>query len=193
MKPAGFAAACAVALLVSSLQARQPQSPVEKPFAKGGTIHMRLAAGGYKIAGRHDERIRVSWRANRPEDAAHLKADTEIQGHSATIVTSGFRNGVEFTIEVPFRSDLDVELTAGDLEVRGVEGNKKIESWAGDVNVDIGQPEQYKRVDASVRAGDLNAPPFKVSTGGLLRSFSWTGSGPYSLSVKLFAGDLNLR
>jgi hypothetical protein len=29
--------------------------------------------------------------------------------------------------------------------------------------------------------------------GGLLRSFSWTGKGAYSLRVKLFAGDLTLR
>ena len=77
--------------------------------------------------------------------------------------------------------------------MRGIEGNKRVDSWAGDVSIDIGQPEQYRQVDASVRAGDLNARPFNVSKGGLLRSFSWTGKGPYSLQVKLFAGDLTLR
>ena len=109
------------------------------------------------------------------------------------MTTSGFRNGIHFTIEVPARSDIEIDLTAGDLEVRGIEGSKRIETWAGDVSVEIGQPEQYRVVEASVRAGDLTAAPFKVSTGGLLRSFNRTGNGPYSLKVKLFAGDLTLR
>ena len=134
-----------------------------------------------------------AWRADKAEDGANLKAQAEIRGTSAVLSTSGFRNGVHFTIEVPSRSDIEIDLTAGDLDVRGIEGSKRIDTWAGDVSIDIGQPEQYRVVEASVRAGDLTAAPFKVSKGGLFRSFSWTGKGPYSLKVKLFAGDLTLR
>jgi hypothetical protein len=94
---------------------------------------------------------------------------------------------------VPTRSDVEIDMSAGDLDVRGIEGSKRVETWAGDVSIDIGQPEQYRLVEASVRAGDLSALPFKVSKGGLFRSFSWKGTGPYSLRVKLFAGDLTLR
>ena len=117
----------------------------------------------------------------------------EIHGKTAVLTTGGDTNHVHFTIDVPARSDIDVDLTAGDLEVRGIEGNKRIESWAGDVSIEVGRPEQYRSVNASVRAGDLNARPFNVSKGGLMRSFSWTGQGNYSLAVKLFAGDLTLR
>jgi hypothetical protein len=74
-----------------------------------------------------------------------------------------------------------------------VEGSKRVESWAGDVSIDVGQPEQYRTVEASVRAGDLRAAPFNVQKGGLMRSFTWSGKGPYSLKAKLFAGDLTLR
>jgi hypothetical protein len=176
----------------SALQATFGQ-PVDKQFARGGTIRMKLAAGGYKIEGSRDEKIRVEWRADRAEQAANLKAEAEIRGTTAVISTSGFKNGVHFTIDVPSRSDIDIDLSAGDLEVRGIEGNKKVETWAGDVTIDIGQPEQYREVEASVRAGDLNALPFKVSKGGLMRSFSWKGKGSYSLHAKLFAGDLTLR
>jgi hypothetical protein len=195
MKLSAPALAAAVVLLASPIHARQPNSsqPVDKPFAKGGSIQMKLAAGDYRISGRPDDRIRLSWRADRPEQAANLRAAADVSGTRAVITTAGFKNGVHFTIEVPTRSDIDVDLSAGDLEVRGVEGNKKVESWAGDVSIDIGQPEQYRRVEASVRAGDLTARPFNVSKGGLMRSFTWDGKGPYSLMVKLFAGDLTLR
>lgn len=201
MKARLLAAAAAVALLASPIHAGQDPSsssgssglPVDKPFAKGGTIRMQLAAGDYRISGRAEDRIRVSWRADRPGQAERLRANAEITGTRAVIATAGFKNGIHFTIDVPARSDIDIDLSAGDLEVRGIEGNKRVESWAGDIAIDIGQPDQYKRVDASVRAGDLSARPFNVMKGGLFRSFSWTGSGAYSLQVKLFAGDLTLR
>jgi hypothetical protein len=198
MKPPALSAAVAIAILAGSMTgtiAFQPSTgqPVDKAFPKAGAIRMKLAAGDYRITGRSEDRIRVAWRADRPENAANLRAEATVTGNTAVITTGGFRNGVHFTIDVPSRSDIDIDLSAGDLEVRGIEGNKKVESWAGDVSIDIGQPEQYRHVEASVRAGDLNALPFKVSKGGLMRSFSWKGPGPYSLHAKLFAGDLTLR
>ena len=198
MKSSAIAAVVATAILAGSsagTSAFQPTTgqPVDKPFPKAGTIRMKLAAGEYRISGRSEERIRVAWRADRPEDAARLRAEATVTGNTAVIATSGFKNGLHFTIDVPSRSDIDIDLSAGDLEVRGIEGNKKVESWAGDVSIDVGLPEQYREVEASVRAGDLNALAFKVSKGGLMRSFSWKGKGPYSLHAKLFAGDLTLR
>jgi hypothetical protein len=53
--------------------------------------------------------------------------------------------------------------------------------------------EDYSRVDASLWAGDLDAPPFNVSKGGLFRSFDWKGNGSYTLHAHLMAGDLRLR
>jgi hypothetical protein len=170
-----------------------PPTSVERNFAKGGAVRMNLEAGDYRITGRSEDKLRVSWRADHPEDATRVKADIQVDGSRAALKTSGIKNGVHFTIEVPARSDLDIDLTAGDLQIRGIEGSKRVESWAGDVSIDVGQPEQYRSVEASVRAGDLSAAPFKVSKGGLFRSFKWTGQGPYSLVVKLFAGDLTLR
>ena len=194
MKSAALAAVVAVTLLAGAAGAVQAPIPaVERPFPRAGTIKMTLAAGDYRVSGRPDERIRVSWRADRPEQGANVKADIELRGNSAVVTTGGFRNGVHFTIDVPVRSDIEIDLSAGDLEVRGIEGSKRVESWAGDVSIDVGQPDQYRTVEASVRAGDLRAEPFKVSKGGLMRSFSWNGKGQYSLKAKLFAGDLTLR
>lgn len=195
MKSAALAAVVAVTLLAGAAGAFQasPNSVVERPFPRAGTIKMSLAAGDYRVSGRADERIRVSWRADRPEQGANVKADIELRGNTAIVTTGGFRNGVHFTIDVPLRSDIEIDLSAGDLEVRGIEGSKRVESWAGDVLIDVGQPDQYRTVEASVRAGDLRAEPFKVSKGGLMRSFTWTGKGQYSLKAKLFAGDLTLR
>lgn len=199
MKTTLFAAALAVTTLAASTVAtRAVQStsgqPVDKAFAKGGTVVMNLSAGDYRIEGRADDKIRVDWRVDRSSDAENVKARIDVRGTKAVIETSSAKHGgVHYTIDVPSRSDIEVDLTAGDLEVRGIEGNKRIESWAGDLSIEVGRPEQYRSVEASVRAGDLSARPFNVTKGGLFRSFTRTGTGPYSLRVKLVAGDLTLK
>jgi hypothetical protein len=199
MKTPLLAAVVALTTLAASTVAmRAVQSasgqPIDKTFAKGGTVVMRLSAGDYRIAGIADDKIRVDWRVDRASDADNVKAKVDISGTKAVIETSGAKHGgVHYTIDVPSRSDIDIDLTAGDLQVRGIEGSKRVESWAGDLSIEVGRPEQYRSVEASVRAGDLSARPFNVSKGGLFRSFTWSGNGPYSLRVKLVAGDLTLK
>jgi hypothetical protein len=197
MKTTLIAAAVALTTLAVTSVTTRAQStsgqPFDKAFAKGGTIVMKLGAGDYRIEGRGEDKIRVEWRADRAADAENLKTKLEATGTRATIATSGAKHGVHYTIGIPSRSDLDIDLSAGDLRVVGIEGSKRVESWAGDISIEVGRPEQYRDVEASVRAGDISARPFNVSTGGLFRSFTRTGSGPYSLRVKLVAGDLTLK
>ena len=85
MKPSALAAIAALALLAGSTSAYQSQSTVavDKPFPKAGTIKMTLAAGDYRISGRPDERIRVSWRADRADQGRNVRADAEIRGNTA--------------------------------------------------------------------------------------------------------------
>jgi hypothetical protein len=198
MKTTLLAVAVALTTLAASTVAtRAAQStsgqPVDKAFAKGGTIVMRLGAGDYRIAGRAEDKIHVEWRADRAGDADKLKTKVDIIGTKAVIATSGANHGVHYSIDIPSRSDIDIDLSAGDLQVRGIEGSKRVESWAGDISIEVGPVEQYRDVEASVRAGDLSARPFNVTKGGLFRSFTWTGKGAYSLRVKLVAGDLTLK
>lgn len=69
---------------------------------------------------------------------------------------------------------------------------RRSESRAGDLNIDVGRTSDYGKLEASVKAGDINARPFNVSKGGLFRSFSWQGRGRYTLHASLLAGDLTL-
>jgi hypothetical protein len=168
-------------------------TPLERTFSRGGRIDLRLAAADYRIQGWSEGRIRVRWTSEKPESARRVRAHADVAGSNAVIVTSAPTHHVRFTIDVPQRSDLDVTLSAGDLDVRGVEGSKTVSNWAGDVSIDVGRADLYRSVDASVRVGDLWARPFNVSKEGILRSFTWRGSGAYSLRVRLFAGDLTLK
>jgi len=176
----------------SSSQPPRLSDSLERAFAPGGEIRMNLSAGEYRISGAKDKRIHVLWKVRNAADLPRVRVQADVKGSEATLATDGVRNGFEVEIHVPARSSLHVRLTAGDLTVEGIEGNKDIESHAGDLTIDVGRAEDYSRVDASLWAGDLEAPPFNVSKGGLFRSFDWKGNGAYTLHAHLKAGDLRL-
>jgi len=164
-------------------------SPAEKDFVSGGKIAMTLESGDYKILASSDNRIHVRW-----NEASRTRVKLTTNGNSAVVrVENTPNNNFHATIEVPALTDLRIRLTAGDMSVTGVKGDKDIEIHAGDLNLSVGNSSDWGDVDASVTAGDINASPFQASRGGLFRSFHWKGPGKYRLHVHLTAGDVNLR
>jgi hypothetical protein len=183
------------ALLLSAVPGTiQSKASPDLAFVQGGSVRLNLAAAAYRIRGHADNRIQVRWTTSKPEMQDRIHANVEVKGTHAVVWTVAPHNsGARFDIDLPSRCDLDVELNAGDLEVRNIEGNKNLSMWAGDVTIDVGKAELYRSVEASVRFGEISAPPFNRSTGGIFRSLSWSGSGKYIVRAKLFAGDLKLR
>jgi hypothetical protein len=164
-------------------------SPAEKDFVSGGKIAMTLESGDYKILASSDNRIHVRW-----NEASRPRVKLTTNGNSAELrVENTPHNNFHATIEVPALTDLRIRLTAGDMSVTGIKGDKDIEIHAGDLNLSVGNSSDWGDVDASVTAGDINASPFQASRGGLFRSFHWKGPGKYRLHVHLTAGDVNLR
>jgi hypothetical protein len=185
----------AVAMLAVTVPAQNTGTTgsLERPFPANGSVKMDLVAGDYHIIGSPRDRVRLDWSVRDADVLAQVQARAEIRGQQLSITTNGPSNkGLKFTIEVPHESDLYVRLSAGDLTLEGVRGNKDVELRAGDLRIDVGRADDYKNVDASLWAGDLKASAFQVFKGGLFRSFDWTGTGRYRLHAHLMAGDLYL-
>ena len=172
----------------------RPSDSLERPFVQNGNVRMDLSAGQYFINGSKDNRIRIGWTARDEETVRKAHARADVRGREAAITADGPTNntGLRFTIDLPNHTDLYIRLTAGDITIEDVRGNKDVELHAGDLNIDVGRAEDYNHVDASLWAGDLHAAPFNVVKGGLFRSFDWNGKGPYRLHAKMKAGDLRL-
>jgi hypothetical protein len=187
----------AVAFLVAggligghAVRAQTGAQATEKPFASGGRIDINLSGGEYEIRAAADNKIRVRLTRN----PASTKVDVATTGSTATVrVSNTPHNDFSAIIEVPKVSDLKVHMTGGDLRIAEITGNKDIDSYAGDLTIAVGDPNQYSSVDASVKAGDLTARPFGGSKSGLLQSFTWSGKGKYTLRARLGAGDLVLQ
>ncbi len=177
-------------LVPQIMVAQEGFSPVSKEFASGGQIKMNLEGGGYEVRPSNNNQIRIFWNQASGRD---VKVKLNITGTVANLEVQNTPNNFQATIEVPASADLHIRLTAGALGVGRIKGNKHIESNAGDVNIAVGEANDWGHVDASVRAGNLDAPVFKVAKGGLFRSFSWSGPGKYKLDVHLLAGNLSLH
>ncbi len=190
MKRAFAAASVSVVLLTAPVWANQGQQ--ERPFVAGGQIRLDLSAGDYTIKAGRADRILVEWRTSSDDSQVRVSIAADAAAKTATILTDGPHNNVKVVIEVPSVSDLRLNLSAGDIRVIGITGNKDLGSWAGDIDIDVPHPEEYGHVDVRVIAGDITAQSFGAARSGLFRSFSWDGPGRYTLRVRLTAGDLRL-
>ena len=191
----GWLLAASLATVAVTVPARDTSTSgsLERPFPANGSVKMDLVAGDYHITGTSQPRVRLDWSVREAEALPQVRANADVRDRQVTITTDGPRNkGLKFTIQVPNQSDLYVRLTAGDMKIEDIRGNKDVELHAGDLRIDVGRADDYKRVDASLWAGDIRASAFQVSKDGLFRSFDWSGPGAYSLHAHLKAGDLYL-
>ena len=174
----------------SGLQAQNQGGVSEKPFVSGGKIDMQLSGGGYEIRPAVDNKIRVTLGGN----AGSASVGIAVSGtHANLVVKDTPRSNFKATIEVPKAADLVIRLSAGELLMSAITGNKDIESTAGNIEIAVGDPGEYSSVDASLKAGDINAGVFGGSKSGLFPHFSWSGKGKYTIRARLGAGNLTLR
>lgn len=166
------------------------KSPIEAKFASNGQVRMHLCPSGVSVIGRDDGVLRVSYHPT----IENVKVRLQISGSEAELRVTGCpHNNFQLTVEVPKSSELHVRMFAGQLDVRGVTGDKDVELTFGQLTMDVGEPDDYSHVDASVGSGELDAAAFNVNKGGLFRSFDHTGPGKYRLHAHVGAGQLDLR
>jgi hypothetical protein len=183
-----------ILLVPGLLHGQSPEKSVQQRFVSGGMIRMHLEAGGYTVTAGGSGNIRVTYQARSEEQLKQVKVEIKPYGGSADIYVTDTPNGnFHATIEVPRRSDLRVRLTAGELVVEDVEGDKDLEVRAGRLQADVPHPEQYGHRDASVLTGSINASAFDISKGGLFRSFEQGGPGTYRLHAHVMTGEIDLR
>jgi hypothetical protein len=95
------------------------------------------------------------------EPQIQVRAKADVRGREVSIMTDGPEH-FKVDITVPTRADLYIRLTAGELHVEHVEGNKDIGLHAGEIDIDVVRPDDYHSVSASVWAGELHAAPFNL-------------------------------
>jgi hypothetical protein len=81
----------------------------------------------------------------------------------------------------------------GMATIKSVHGNKDVEIHAGQLTMQVGDPKDYGRIEASVMMGELNFNALGISKGGLFRSFKKDGPGKYKLYAHVASGQIDLE
>ena len=169
-------------------------NPFEADFPSGGQLSLHIRSAEIHIVGSDDNKIAVRISGREGSESTDMKARFERSDNSGDLhVSGGPRNDLTITVHVPKNSNLYVRIPAGDVEIKGIAGDKDVELHAGDLKIGVGDPADYARVEASVTTGEIDAEPFGESRGGLFRSFEKSGSGKYKLVAHVGAGDLTLK
>jgi hypothetical protein len=161
----------------------------DKPFVADGKIDFDLDGGGYEIKAAADNHIRVAV-SGAPGTS---KVDVAVDGSHATVkIKDTPHSNFRAIVEVPAAADIVVRLSGGEMKMGAIAGDKDVESYGGNVQISVGDPNDYAHVDAAVKAGNIDAQPFGGSKSGLMQAFTWSGKGKHTLRAHLGAGNLAL-
>lgn len=168
-------------------------NPFEADFPSGSRLRLDVCSSGIELRGTDENKIRISYGSKRDDfDKVRVRLKTSTSDTTLEIAHCP-HNNFQITIKLPKATHLYVRMWAGQLDLSNITGDKDLEMHAGQMNVDIGKPEDYAQVDASVNTGELDAGAFDISKGGMFRSFHKSGPGKYKLHAHVGAGELDLN
>ena len=187
-----WAGAGLAAVLALAAPARAEQRETERvdrtvAFVAGGTVTLKNFSGEVRITGadRNEVVIHAVRRATR-ERLDRVKLDIQASGSRLTIDANKRDEGwfnwhtnnvveTDFEIEVPARTDLDVNVFSSDVRITGVEGRHKTHGFSGDLTLQRIQGS----IDAKTFSGDIDVEV--------------TATTEPELELETFSGDITAR
>lgn len=154
------------------------------------TIDSRPA--GIHVIGTDKESVTITCTADDEDSARHVKL--RLMGAKLTVSGTDVRHGnLQIKVEVPRKTNLRVTMPAGEVKVEDVAGDKDIEIYAGQITISSTRDWDYRRIEASVDIGQVNASAYGVSKGGFFRSFTnKSPDGEYRLWAHVITGQIDL-
>jgi hypothetical protein len=158
------------------------------------TVHSRPA--GLEIVGTDQAAIHVSCTLGDEGDAQRIRIWFQGNQDDETLIIAGDLpkgNNVRVRIEVPRKTSLRVDMSAGEVKVEEIAGDKDIDLYAGRIAISSTRPWDYRSVDVSVSIGAVKAPVYGTEKGGFFRAITKeTAGGEYSLHAHVIAGEIDL-
>jgi len=150
-------------------------------------------------------------RAERQVEEAVLRGEVIGRELHLKVVSDADERRFEerWTVQVPARLALELEMGVGDVQVRDLNGGVDVEAGVGDVEVAVSEGDivievgvgnatvtaaagSYGRVSSSSGVGDgrLSVRGERIPSDGFVgHSTSWSGHGPHRIEVEVGVGD----
>ena len=151
---------------------------------------------GIEIVGTDQEAIHVSCTADDMDIARDTRLRFSGTPDRAKLTVTGehvVHGSLHIRIEVPRKTNLSVEMPAGQVKVDEVVGDKNIELHAGQISISSAHKWNYRKIDASVGVGQVNAQVYGEDKGGFFRVFrKENAEGEYRLYARVTTGQIDL-
>jgi hypothetical protein len=154
---------------------------------RGGDVHIKRGSDPAHVV------IRYTPDPRKPEQEKDVQLRYRTHSSSLQVeIRAPMSLSVDTELEVPSPISLEVYMTGGDLTVEGVDGDKNLQLFAGDLKVDVGSLESLRAAEVSTRVGDTDVPSAGTEHGWLGHTWKYYGNGPYRLYAHTTFGDVNL-
>jgi hypothetical protein len=180
-------------LLAASLTSAETgnEGNLELSLTPETLLTLDLSSGSYRIVPGAADKLVIKSQAKTASARRKVRFGLNASTQDASVRVDGPSNYAA-VIEVPTNINLNVRLDRGRLTMAGIKGDKNIESSAGKLNIDVGRPDNYRTVEASVNTGEIKASAFHSSKSGAMQTFNAIGPGKYSLHVHVGTGQIRL-
>jgi hypothetical protein len=168
---------------------------LETPLRSRATLTIDSRPAGLEIVGTDQAVLHVSCTAKDGDEAAQIRLQLSgSQDHGKLTITGGSHEGnFQVRIEVPRKTSLKVKMSAGQVKVEEIAGDKDIDLYAGQISISSSRVWDYRSVNVSVDVGDVNAQAYGAEKGGFFRSFSkQSAGGEYTLHAHVMTGQVEL-
>ncbi len=154
---------------------------------RGGDVHITRGTDPEHVV------LRYTPDPKKPDEEKNVEIRSYVHGSQVRLeIKAPVSLSVDAEIEVPSPISLEVHMTGGDLTVAGVDGDKNLQLFAGDLKVDVGTLEKVRDAEVSVRVGDVDVPPIGHLRGWLGHTWTYQGKGQYGLYAHTSFGDVSL-
>jgi len=164
---------------------------LELNVAPNSKLTLELSSGDYRIEPAPADKLVIKSQTRNSAERRKVRFGLNAGPEEASVKLDAPPNFAA-TIQIPRTVNLNVRLNGGRLTMASIEGDKDIESNAGKLSIDVGHPEDYRTVDASVNVGEIDASAFHDAKSGVQQSFAARGPGRYRLHVHVDTGQIRL-
>jgi len=193
--------ALAAILAASSLSAQSNPHPhswllPETALREDTRLELQLHGGDYEVRPSHSGSISVI----ETRDPGSTQRPTSVhfgvhdRGALLTIDPPTGEHSPHVVIELPLCSDLNLHLTAGELNFTSPAcTHTTINLHAGELIANMGPVSGYSNIHASVTIGQIQAPQLGQHKDGFFNSINLNGAGQRTLSAHVGSGDIILK
>jgi hypothetical protein len=169
---------------------------LDAPLRSSAMLTIDSRPAGLEIVGTDHEAIHISCTADDTDSARRIRLRfSGTPNHAKLTITGAYlkHGNLKIRVEVPRKTNLGIQMPAGEVKVDEIVGDKDIELHAGHISISSAREWDYRNVNASVDIGEVNARVYGADKGGFFRVFrKENADAEYRLHAHVTTGQIDL-